>query len=52
MLRFIPNYVYHLLASTPEEDLSEFYIKRCPVSPLLSRIGVKFRTKLVIRILL
>ena len=27
ILRFIPNYVCHLLAYTPEEDLCEFYIK-------------------------
>ena len=27
MLRFMPNYVCHLLACTPAEDLCEFYIK-------------------------
>ena len=36
MLRFIPNYVCHLLACTPE-DLCDFW---CPVSSLLSRRSV------------
>ena len=53
MLRFIPNYVCHLLACTPEEDLCEFISKvvSCVSSPF-PKIGVKFRTKFVIRILL
>ena len=52
-LRFIPNYVCHLLACTPEEIYVNFIskVESCVSSPF-SKIGVKFRTKFVIRILL
>ena len=37
LLRFLPNYVSHLLACALEEDLNQIlYQKWCPVSPLLS----------------
>ena len=41
MLRFIPNYVCHLLACTREDDLCRILCQKwCPVSPLLSRRSV------------
>ena len=52
MLRFIPNNVCHLLTCAPEDDLCRIsYQKGCPVSPI-PMIGIKFRTKFVVRILL
>ena len=43
---------YHLLVCAPEEDICRIsYRKWCPVSPL-PKIGIKFRTKFVVRILL
>ena len=51
MLRFMPNYVNHLLAYVLENLCRVLYQKCCPVSPLLSRKSVLFRTKVVVHIL-
>ena len=49
---FLTEFVCHLLTCSPEKDLCWIsYQKWCPVSPL-PKIGIKFSTKFVVRILL
>ena len=50
---FLTEFVCHLLACAPEEDLCRIsFQKYCVCLSPLSKIGIRFRTKFVVRILL